>query len=237
MSDAARNGARVQPGHPLAAFPPVLAPGVARPVAYVRVEGPPGFGDLRNARGALVRSHRRLCHFMQSSHAATVTPLDVDTQHGTARHADQPSPASLAAESSRSWRRQPRNARIGRLRRRFRRRRRHEAASGPEIRALVRTRTLKEAGCRRSSRWMRCCARDGGAGLGGLVALRGRCAGGGRKPPRAAAVKSRGGERRGRSRAVSAAGVDHEGERKRTAEEASKGNGWHRNQGIFAALG
>jgi hypothetical protein len=60
---------------------------------------------------------------------------------------------------------------------------------------------LKEAGCRRPSRWMRCCARDGGAGPGGLVALRGRCAGGGRKPPRAAAVKSRGGERRGKSRA------------------------------------
>jgi hypothetical protein len=34
---------------------------------------------------------------------------------------------------------------------------------GPGSRALVRTRTLKEAGCRRSSRWMRCCARDGGA--------------------------------------------------------------------------
>jgi hypothetical protein len=101
----------------------------------------------------------------------------------------------------------------------------------------VRTRTKKEAGCRRSSRWKRRCARDGGAGPLGLVALRGRCAGGGRKPPRAAAVKSRGGERRGKSRAVSAAGVDHEGERKRTAEEASKGNGWHRNQGIFAALG
>jgi hypothetical protein len=37
-------------------------------------------------------------------------------------------------------------------------------------REKVRTRTLKEAGCRRSSRWMRCCGRDGGAGLwsGGL---------------------------------------------------------------------
>ena len=28
----------------------------------------------------------------------------------------------------------------------------------------IRTRTLKEAGCRRPSRWMRCCTRDGGAG-------------------------------------------------------------------------
>jgi hypothetical protein len=69
---------------------------------------------------------------------------------------------------------------------------------------------------------MRCCARDGGAGPGGLVALRGRCAGGGRKPPRAAAVKSRGGERRGIRRAVSASGVDHEGERERTTEDVSK---------------
>ena len=74
-------------------------------------------------------------------------------------------------------------------------------------------------------------------GPGGLVALRGRRAGGGRKPPRAAAVKSRGGERRGRSRAVSAAGVDHEGERKRTTDDASKDERRHRNQGIFAALG
>jgi hypothetical protein len=42
---------------------------------------------------------------------------------------------------------------------------------------------------------MRCRAGDGG------LALRGRLAGGGHKPPRAAAVKSRGGERRGKSRA------------------------------------
>jgi len=53
------------------------------------------------------------------------------------------------------------------------------------------------------------------------VALRGRRAGGGRKPPRAAAVKSRGGERRGKV-ALDAAGVDHEGERKRTTEDVSK---------------
>ena len=46
-----------------------------------------------------------------------------------------------------------------------------------------------------------------------------------------------GGERRGKSRAFSAAGVDHEGERKRTAEEASKANRWHRNQGLFRVLG
>jgi hypothetical protein len=72
---------------------------------------------------------------------------------------------------------------------------------------------------------MRCCAGDGGAGVIGLVVLRGRCAGGGRKPPRAAAVKSRGGERRGKSRAVSAAGVSQEGERKRTTDDVSKDKG------------
>jgi len=44
---------------------------------------------------------------------------------------------------------------------------------------------------------MRCCTRDEGAGPVGLVALRGRPAGGGRKPPRGAPVKSRGAERRG----------------------------------------
>lgn len=46
------------------------------------------------------------------------------------------------------------------------------------------------------------------------VALRGHLAGDGRKPPRAAAVKSRGGERRGKRRAVSVSGMDCEGERK-----------------------
>ena len=69
---------------------------------------------------------------------------------------------------------------------------------------------------------MRCCAGDGGARPVGLVALRGRRAGGGRKPPRAAAVKSRRGERRGKRRAESASGVDHEGERKRTTDDVSK---------------
>jgi hypothetical protein len=44
---------------------------------------------------------------------------------------------------------------------------------------------------------MRCCTRDGGVGPEGLVALRDRRAGGGRKPPRGAPVKSRGAERRG----------------------------------------
>src|SRR5271154_6845586 len=52
-------------------------------------------------------------------------------------------------------------------------------------------RTLKEDRCRRRFRRMRCCMRDEGAGPGGLVALRGRPAGGGRKPPRGAPVKSR----------------------------------------------
>jgi hypothetical protein len=58
-------------------------------------------------------------------------------------------------------------------------------------------RTLKEGRCRRRFLRMRCCTRDEGAGPGGLVALRGRPAGGGRKPPRGASVKSRGAERRG----------------------------------------
>ena len=58
-------------------------------------------------------------------------------------------------------------------------------------------RTLKEDRCRRRYRPKRCCMRDEGAGPAGLVALRGRPAGGGRKPPRGASVKSRGAERRG----------------------------------------
>ena len=77
VSDAARKRREGQAGHRLVAFPPVLAPGAERPVAYARVEGLPGFGDLRNARAALVRNHQRLCHFMRSSHAASVTPLGV----------------------------------------------------------------------------------------------------------------------------------------------------------------
>ena len=59
-------------------------------------------------------------------------------------------------------------------------------------------RTLKEDRCRRRYRRMRCCTRDEGAGPVGLVALRGRPAGGDRKPPRGAPVKSRGAERRGK---------------------------------------
>jgi retron-type reverse transcriptase len=59
-------------------------------------------------------------------------------------------------------------------------------------------RTLKEDRCRRRYRRMRCCTRDEGARPCGLVALRGRPAGGGRKPPRGAPVKSRGAERRGK---------------------------------------
>jgi hypothetical protein len=69
---------------------------------------------------------------------------------------------------------------------------------------------------------LRCCIGDGGAGPVGLVVLRGRPAGGGRKPPRAAAVKSRGGERRGERRAVSASGVGQEGERERSTDDVSK---------------
>ena len=44
------------------------------------------------------------------------------------------------------------------------------------------------------------------------LALRYRLAGGGSKPPRAASVKSRGRERRGKDAAVIASGVDREGE-------------------------
>ncbi len=58
-------------------------------------------------------------------------------------------------------------------------------------------RTLKEDRCRRRFCRMRCCTRDEGARPSGLAALRGRPAGGGRKPPRGAPVKSRGAERRG----------------------------------------
>src|SRR5919198_593501 len=78
---------------------------------------------------------------------------------------------------------------------------------------------------------MRCCAGDGG------LALRSRPAGGGFKPPRAASVKSRGGERRGKVAPVSAAGVSQEGERKQTTDDVSKEIGWHQNRGVFAALG
>jgi hypothetical protein len=59
-------------------------------------------------------------------------------------------------------------------------------------------RTLMEGRCRRRYRRTRCCMRDEGARPGGLVALRGRPAGGGRKPPRGAPVKSWGAERRGK---------------------------------------
>jgi hypothetical protein len=50
------------------------------------------------------------------------------------------------------------------------------------------------------------------------VALQGEAA----NHPRAAAVKSRGGERRGERRAVSASGVGQEGERERTTDDVSK---------------
>ena len=72
---------------------------------------------------------------------------------------------------------------------------------------------------------------------GGLVALRSRPAGDGCKPPRAAAVKSRGGERRGKSRAVSAAGVSREGERKRSTDDVSKEHRRHQNRGRQDAPG
>ncbi|MGI8803151.1 MAG: reverse transcriptase family protein [Solirubrobacteraceae bacterium] len=58
-------------------------------------------------------------------------------------------------------------------------------------------RTQKEELSRSRIRWMWCCMRDEGARAIGRVALRDRRAGGGRKPPRGAPVKSRGAERRG----------------------------------------
>jgi len=59
----------------------------------------------------------------------------------------------------------------------------------------------------------------------GGLALRDRLAGGGCKPPRGASVKSRGAERRGKRRAVSASGVGREGERERTVDDVSKASG------------
>ena len=49
-------------------------------------------------------------------------------------------------------------------------------------------------------------------GDGGIVALRGLPAGAGLKPPRAALVEARCREHRGKSRALSTAGMDREGE-------------------------
>jgi hypothetical protein len=56
----------------------------------------------------------------------------------------------------------------------------------------------------------------------GLVILCGRPAGGGCKPPQAAAVKSRGGERCGNGAPLSASGVGQEGERERSIDDVSK---------------
>jgi hypothetical protein len=56
----------------------------------------------------------------------------------------------------------------------------------------------------------------------GLVVLRDRPTGGGRKPPQGAPVKSRGAERLRKRRAISASGVGQEGERKRSVEDVSK---------------
>ena len=97
-------------------------------------------------------------------------------------------------------------------------------------------RTLKEVRCRRRYRRMRCCTRDEGAGRLGwwpfAVALQGEAANHREvRRSRAGVLSLR------RWRAVSASGVDHEGERKRTTDEASKAYGWHRNRGRVVALG
>ncbi|HEY8117237.1 MAG TPA: hypothetical protein VIH70_12545, partial [Actinomycetota bacterium] len=95
-------------------------------------------------------------------------------------------------------------------------------------------RTLKEVRCRRRYRRMRCCTRDEGAGRLGwwpfAVALQGEAANHREvRRSRAGVLSLR------RWRAVSASGVDHEGERKRTTDEASKAYGWHRNRGRVVA--
>ena len=56
---------------------------------------------------------------------------------------------------------------------------------------------MRRSGCRRSDRWCGVASEMEGPAHGGLVGLRGRSAGGGRKPPRGASVKSRGAERCG----------------------------------------
>ena len=97
-------------------------------------------------------------------------------------------------------------------------------------------RALKEVRCRRRYRRMRCCTRDEGAGRLGwwpfAVALQGEAANHREvRRSRAGVLSLR------RWRAVSASGVDHEGERKRTTDEASKAYGWHRNRGRVVAPG
>jgi hypothetical protein len=97
-------------------------------------------------------------------------------------------------------------------------------------------RTLKEVRCRRRYRRMRCCTRDEGAGRlvwwPFAVALQGEAANHREvRRSRAGVLSLR------RWRAVSASGVDHEGERKRTTDEASKAYGWHRNRGRVVAPG
>jgi hypothetical protein len=100
-----------------------------------------------------------------------------------------------------------------------RRRSRHSGPAWQRVRLLVQgvPQTLKEAGGRGSV-----------AGFGAVQEMeepgccwpggrRGRRAGGGRRPSRAAAVTSRGGERRGKRRAGERCGS--EGERKRTTDD------------------
>ena len=80
----------------------------------------------------------------------------------------------------------------------------------------------KEDRCRRSDCIDAVLYRRWRGRLVGSVVLRGRPAGGGRKPPQAAAVKSRGGERCGNGAPLSASGVGQEGERERSADDVSK---------------
>ena len=116
----------------------------------------------------------------------------------------------------------------------------HAGETAPGSPVLIRyaddraPRTLKEVRCRRRYRRMRCCTRDEGAGRLGwwpfAVALQGEAANHREvRRSRAGVLSLR------RWRAVSASGVDHEGERKRTTDEASKAYGWHRNRGRVVA--
>src|SRR6266566_583122 len=103
----------------------------------------------------------------------------------------------------------------------------------PWVPAIIRARRVQETAALRNfspsmSAWglvsrvapvqtaVRNCTRDEGRpfGFGDYVADP--------KPPRAAAVKSRGGERRGNAGTMIPAGMVERGERKRTASEASK---------------
>ena len=67
--------------------------------------------------------------------------------------------------------------------------------------------------------------------------LRSRPSGAGSKPPQAATVKSRGGERCGKRRDLIPSGVSQRDERKQTADDVSKAYRRCRNRGDVVAPG